>query len=340
MKYGFYEKSEDDDSKEVKLSTYSESKERGKHKISQTEQKLSSQQNNTKGISFGSIKSAGGEAAKEASKEGMKNAASAAASKAPSVAVQVIDKAKKGLQKALEYAKSAERPPDEESTEGTMKGILCASCVVFCVIIIFPFLFLPMVVSSSVIPFFIGGIKETETKQVPHTWEPYERNLECADCTGTGLNICIDCSGRMSVSCSACDGKGYTKILYCVSGTVPQNVTSGIAGLTYKSYALLSGCRTCGGSGYGREYYNQVQGAGGTIGYQDISFVKGTGTVPCSICNATGRTGRCLSCNGQGVYYHCTNEDCPYHEWNHWESLGVDMDGICYEKEGEVSEDD
>lgn len=323
MKYGFYEKSEDDEGKESKLSIYSGYKENDKHKISLTEQKLSRRQNSTKGISFGSIKSAGEEAAKETSKEGIKNAAS----KAPSAAVQVIDAAKEGMQKVLDYVKPEERPSDEENTEGSVKGILCAGCVVLCFFIIIAFLFLPMVLFPSVITFLIGGTMESETTQVPHTWEPYERNLECADCAGTGFELCSDCSGMSYVFCGTCGGYGYT-------------FTTEDDG-AYDTYTA-AGCLKCGGRNkslsigsfeYESEAHSYMAGKSYTW--------TGTGKVSCTACGGDGvLNSKCMSCNGQGVYYHCINEGCPYHEWNHWESLGVDLDGICYETGGEVAEND
>lgn len=337
MKYGFYERSEDDDSKESKLSTYSERKENDKHKVSQTEQKLASQQNNTKGISFGSIKNAGGEAAKETSKEGIKSVASAAASKAPSVVVQVIDKAKAGFEKAMEYAKSTEKPPEpEENSSGTIPGILSVCCLILCLCITVPTLFMPLMPIYSFVLLFTGEKNETEVKQVKHTWYPYERNQECANCSGTGLNICLDCSGAMYVPCKSCNSEGYTYIVRNRTGTI---TVEGI-NFEYRSLRIESGCENCGGGGSRITYYDSLMGRGHlvAIGAQ-TNFIPGNTHIECLTCSGTGRTDKCTSCNGYGVYYMCIHEECPYHEWNHWESLGVDLDGICFEKEVEVEDD-
>ncbi|MGN1155732.1 MAG: hypothetical protein ACI4TK_06110 [Agathobacter sp.] len=337
MKYGYYEKAEKNSEKKSGLSTYSEVKEKEQNKISQQERKISSQQNNTKGIAFGNIKKVGSEASKEASNGISKTAASTAASKAPSVTVQVIDKVKAGFEKALEHARPAEQQnePGENSSGHTM-GILSVCCFLLCMSIVFPVAFLPLLSAYSTFAFFTGGIKQTETKQVPHVWEPYERDRECENCMGTGLNLCKECSGTTTVPCNTCGGAGYTYMVINKSGRVFSNKKE----YEYRSYIIESGCVDCGGSGKRAAYYEGIMGIGERlteINYQ--KFQSGIGMIDCVSCNASGRIGMCLSCNGQGVYYRCIHADCPYHEWNNWESLGVDLDGICYEKEVEVKED-
>ena len=338
MKYGYYEKTEKDSEKKSELSTYSEGKEKEQYKISRQERKLSGQQNNTKGISFGNIKKVGSEASKEVSNGISKTAASTAASKAPSVTVQVIDKAKAGFEKAMEHARSAEHQggPEEDSS-GHVMGILSACCFLLCISFVLPIAFMPLLSAYSTFAFFAGGIKQTETKQVPHAWYPDEMNRECENCMGTGLNLCEECSGNATVLCNTCEGAGYTYMVFNKTGYVFSNKKE----YKYRSYKIESGCVDCGGSGKRAAYYEGIVGIGdrvAEINYQN--FQSGIGMIDCVSCNGTGRTDKCLSCNGQGVYYHCLHTDCPYHEWNHWESLGVDLDGICYEKEVEVKEDD
>ena len=336
MKYGFYQKSEDDETKESKLSTYSERKENEKHKVSQTEQKLSSQQDNTKGIAFGSIKSAGGEAAKETSKEGLKTAASAAASKAPSVAIQAINMAKDGFDKAMEYAKPAEKPSEaEDNSPGIIPGILGVSCFILCLFIAIPALFMPLLSVFSPLLLFTGGLKETEIVQVPHSWYPFERNQECVECNGTGEkeNICVYCRDAGTIPCKSCDGAGYTYIVRNRSGII---TVEGVD-VKYRSVKIETGCENCGGSGSRIKYYDSLMGIGNLVTIDAQSnIVLGEAHTLCISCNGSGRSDKCTACNGYGVYYMCIYIDCPYHEWNHWESLGVDMDGICYEKEVEV----
>ena len=41
----------------------------------------------------------------------------------------------------------------------------------------------------------------------------------------------------------------------------------------------------------------------------------------------------CRPCNGQGEVYRCLRNECAYCEWNNWQSLGVDIDGVCYVEE-------
>lgn len=349
VKSGYYEEDEGNINLDTKkLDTYSEDKDDTKSHIGRMEERTlkSQQEDYGKGISLGNVAQEPAMEQTFASAE-VQGAASAEIppASAESVALKIGMKA---LEEVKKFIKRPESSPEDKQFSGTVKTAISISATLLVFYLaFFPITLFPMLSSISTVLIFSNQQEESQTKivQYPHIWIPVSRDNICQQCDGNGVvsgrehtdTVCSMCKGSTVIICQTCKGEGFTYTVRNSSGVADVDFTE----YEYKSYRTETGCPDCGGSGMQTAYYESIMGGGERLAVEDTNkdFLPGTGSTDCGICNATGYYGNCLLCNGQGVNYYCMNPECPYSEWNNWESLGVDIFGVCYEKEVEVTEE-